>query len=135
MHDAGLRIASALLLSGVLVAFSFILYSVLYPRRASAAPASSSPSSTSPNYGYLAPVAQPLEWTLREVEQRVTHRTGSSSWGWAIVVTTCLAHLLLFPFRVLAARNAKVMKALKPRLEAIQARYREKTTTPHTRAR
>jgi YidC/Oxa1 family membrane protein insertase len=130
MHDAALRIASALLLSGVLVAFSFILYSVLYPRRASAAPATGSPAAASRDYGYLAPVARPLEWTLREVEQRVTHRTGRSSWGWAIVVTTCLAHLLLFPFRVLAARNAKVMRTLQPRLAGIQARYKEKTTDP-----
>jgi YidC/Oxa1 family membrane protein insertase len=130
MHDVGLRIASALLLSGILVTFSFILYSFLYPRRVSAAPASGSPPSVARSYGYLAPIARPLEWTLREVERRVTHRTGRSSWGWAIVVTTCLAHLLLFPFRFLAARNAKLMKALQPRLAAIQARYKGKTTDP-----
>ena len=121
MQDLGIRIASAVLLSGVLLFAAFFVYSVLYPRKVLAAAGGAAPSR---GYGYLAPVARPLEWTLRQVETRVTHRTGRSSWGWAIVFTTGLVNLVLLPFRVLTARNAKAMRALQPHLESINARYR-----------
>jgi YidC/Oxa1 family membrane protein insertase len=129
MHDIGVRILSALLLSGTLLFVSFVLFNLLYPRRAVAAPsASAAPAVTSrpKDYGYLAPVARPLEWTLRQVEAHATHRTGRSSWGWAIVVTTFLVNLVLLPFRILAMRNARVMKALRPQIDAINARYKRK---------
>jgi len=71
-------------------------------------------------------VARPLEWTLRQVEARATRRTGRSSWGWAIVVTTFLVNLVLLPFRILAARNGRTMKALRPQIDAINARYKRK---------
>ena len=41
------------------------------------------------------------------------YRTGRSRWGWTIVFTTFLINILLLPFRVLAARNAKLMRRLK----------------------
>jgi YidC/Oxa1 family membrane protein insertase len=129
MNDLGVRIVSTLLLSGALVFVAFFLFSILYPRKAAAAPpANPAPaiSSRPKDYGYLAPVARPLEWTLRQVEARATHRAGRSSWGWAIVLTTFLVNLVLLPFRILAARNAKVMQALKPRIDAINARYKRK---------
>ena len=84
-------------------------------------------SSRSKDYGYLAPVARPLEWTLREIEARVTRRAGNSSWGWAIVLTTFVVNLALLPFRILAARNAKVMKVLQPQIDAINARHKRKS--------
>lgn len=49
-----------------------------------------------------------------------------SSWGWAIVVTTFIVNLVLLPFRVLAARNAKAMQALHPQIDAVTARYKRK---------
>ena len=129
MHDLGARIVSTLLLSGVLLFVAFFLFSILYPRKvAAASPAGAAPAAASrpKDYGYLAPVARPLEWTLRQVEARATHRVGSSSWGWAIVLTTFIVNLVLLPFRILAARNAKTMKALQPRIDAINARYQRK---------
>jgi len=130
MHDIGIRVASTVLFSGVLLFVAFLFYSVLYPRRAMAAgPASAPHTVASRDYGYFAPVARPLEWTLRQVQARVTRRTGPSSWGWAIVVTTCFLNLLLLPFRILAAYNAKVMRALQPQMEAINARYKAKGTS------
>ncbi len=128
MHDFGVRIASTLLLSGALQFVAFFLFSILYPKKAAAAPASPAPSAsnTPKDYGYLAPVARPLESTLREIEARVTLRSGRSSWGWAIVLTTLLVNLVLLPFRILAARNAKAMKAVQPQIEAINARYKRK---------
>jgi YidC/Oxa1 family membrane protein insertase len=129
MHDLGVRIVSTLLLSGALLFVAFFLFSVLYPRRAAAAlPASPVPtvSSRPKDYGYLAPVARPLEWTLRKVEARATHRAGRSSWGWAIVLTTIIVNLVLLPFRILAARNTKAMKTLQPQIDAINARYKRK---------
>ncbi|MBZ5579087.1 MAG: hypothetical protein LAP40_21200 [Acidobacteriia bacterium] len=113
MQDVGIRIASFLLLSGVLLFATFLLFSLLYPRKAMAA-AGPPPQvvSQSRDYGYLAPVARPLEWTLRQVHTRATYRTGRSGWGWAIVVTTFLVNLVLLPFRILAARNSQTMRAL-----------------------
>jgi YidC/Oxa1 family membrane protein insertase len=128
MHDFAVRIVSTLLLSGVLLFVAFLLFSILYPRKAAASAVSPAPSISSrpKDYGYLAPVARPLEWTLRLVEARATHRAGQSSWGWAIVLTTLLVNLVLLPFRLLAARNAKAMKAIQPQIDAINARYRRK---------
>ena len=76
------------------------------------------------SYGYLAPVVRPLEWTLRQIEAHATRRPGRSSWGWAIVLATFVVNLVLFPFRVLAARNARAVKATQPRMDAINARYK-----------
>jgi len=129
MPDLGVRIVSTFLLSGALVFVAFFLFSILYPRKAAgASPASPSlaVSSQPKHYGYLAPVARPLEWTLRHVEARVTRRAGRSSWGWAIVLTTFMVNLVLLPFRVLAARNAKAMKDLQPQIDAINARFKRK---------
>jgi YidC/Oxa1 family membrane protein insertase len=129
MHDLGVRIVSSLLLSGVLLFFAFFLLSVLYPRKVAAtSPASTAPavSSRPKDYGYLAPVARPLEWTLRQVEAHATHRAGRSSWGWAIVLTTLVVNLVLLPFRILAARSAKAMTGLQPQIDAINARYKRK---------
>jgi YidC/Oxa1 family membrane protein insertase len=128
MHDIGVRIVSAFLLSGVLLFVAFFLLSILYPRKAVAAPARTAPvvSSRSKDYGYLAPIARPLEWTLRSFEARARRDAGRSSWGWAIVLTTLAVNLVLLPFRILAARNGKAMKALQPRIDAINARYRRK---------
>jgi membrane protein insertase Oxa1/YidC/SpoIIIJ len=101
MNDLGIRIVSTLLLSGALLFVGFFLFSILYPRKAAAAsPANSVPavSNRPKDYGYLAPVARPLEWTLRQVEARATYRVGRSSWGWAIVLTTFIVNLALLPF-------------------------------------
>jgi YidC/Oxa1 family membrane protein insertase len=42
------------------------------------------------------------------------------------VLTTFVVNLVLLPFRILAARNAKAMKALQPEIDAINARYKRK---------
>ena len=124
MSDIGIRVTTFLLLSGALLFATFFFYSLLNPRKAAAA--GPQPQAASPNYGYLAPVARPIEWTLRQVHDRATHSTGRSSWGWAIVATTVLINLILLPFRILAAKNARVMRILQPQIQAINARYRAK---------
>ena len=125
MHDIGVRVASLLLCSGLLLFLGFLLYSALYPRKAHAA--TPLPVPLHKDYGMLAPVARPLEWTVREVQEHVTR-----SWGWAIVATTFLVNLALFPFRILAARSARRMKAIQPMVDALNARY--KTSDPeHSR--
>jgi YidC/Oxa1 family membrane protein insertase len=126
MHDLEIRLTSTLLFSGGLLFIAFLFYSLLYPQKLAATPTNTPAASAShaPDYGYLAPVARPIEWTLRQIQSRVTHRSGQSSWGWAIVVATCLLNLLLLPFRILAARNARAMRALKPEVDAINAQYK-----------
>lgn len=130
MHDLGLRLVSMLLLSGVSLCILFLVYSFLNPREAPASTSSSEPAAATRahDYGYFGPVARPLEWTLREVNTRVMYRTGRSSWGWTIIFTTFLMNLLLLPFRVLTARNAKLMRLLKPELDAINTRYKASGT-------
>jgi YidC/Oxa1 family membrane protein insertase len=124
MHDLSVRLASAFLCSGILLFIGFLIYSALYPRKVHAAGPSPAPVHAK-DYGMLAPVARPLEWTIREVEEHVTR-----SWGWAIVVTTFLVNLALFPFRVLAARSAQRIKAIQPMVDAINARYKSKGSGP-----
>jgi YidC/Oxa1 family membrane protein insertase len=129
MHDLGVRIVSTLLVSGALLFVVFLLFTILYPRKTAAAlPVSPAPtvSSRPKDHGYLAPVARPLEWVLRQVEAGITRRAGRSSWGWAVVVTTFVVNLFLLPFRMLAARNSKATKALQPQIDAINARYKRK---------
>ncbi len=129
MHDIGARIVSILLLSGALLFVAVFVMSVLYPRKATAASAAgTAPAAYSgpKDYGYLAPVARPLEWTLRTIEARARSHAGGSSWGWAIVFNTFVVNLVLLPFRILAARSAKAMQALKPQIDAINARYKRK---------
>lgn len=124
MHDLSVRILSALLCSGVLLFVAFLIYSVLYPRKVHAAAAAgpaSSITTRAKDYGLLAPVARPLEWTVREVKEHLTR-----SWGWSIVATTFLVNLVLLPFRILAARNGKKLKALQPQVDAIHARHKTK---------
>jgi YidC/Oxa1 family membrane protein insertase len=121
MHDLGVRIAAAFLCSGVLLFLGFLIYSALYPRKVhAAAPA---PAPVHKDYGVLAPAARPLEWSVRQLKEHVTR-----GWGWSIVATTFLINALLFPFKVLAARSARRMKALQPMVDAIDARY--KTSDP-----
>ena len=122
MNDLSVRILSALLCSGVVLFVAFLIYSVLYPRKAHAvAGLAPSVATRSKDYGVLAPVARPLEWTVREVEEHLTR-----SWGWSIVATTLLVNLVLLPFRILAARNGRKLKALQPQVDAINARYKAK---------
>jgi YidC/Oxa1 family membrane protein insertase len=46
--------------------------------------------------------------------------------GWAIVLATFVVNLVLLPFRILTARNAKTMKALQPQIDTINTRYQRK---------
>jgi YidC/Oxa1 family membrane protein insertase len=72
-------------------------------------------------------VARPLEWTIRVAESRTKYVSRQSSWGWAIILTTFLINLVLLPFRILAARNARRLKVLQPQIDAINARHKGKT--------
>jgi len=114
----------------VLLFVAFYFCSMLYPQKASAASAEIASTPFQPqSYGLLSPVARPIEWTLRQVQSRVTYRFGRSSWGWAIIVATCLLNLLLLPFRILAARNARAMRLLKPQIDALNAKYKGKSAS------
>src|SRR5437764_1356499 len=115
MHDISVRVASLFECSGVLLFLGFLIYSALYPKKVHAA----APAPVHKDYGVLSPVARPLEWTIREVEEHVTR-----SWGWAIVATSFLVNLMLLPFRILAARSARCMKAIQPMVDAINTRYK-----------
>jgi YidC/Oxa1 family membrane protein insertase len=130
MHDTGVRIVSALVAGGVLLLVASYVLSLLLARRPAAAAAHLTPAGIEhpTDYAWLAPVARPIEWTLRQVEARVTRTTGRSRWGWAIVLTTCALNLLLFPFRLLGTRNAQRLRALQPEIDAIRAR---RPAAPH----
>ena len=126
MHDVGVRILSAVLCSGVILFLACQMWCRFRPIQYAAAV-----RQPAPRYGVLSPVARPLEWTVREVEGRATH-----NWGWSIVATTFLINLLLLPFRILAAKGSKAMRALQPKLEGVkdpqklQELYREHKVNP-----
>ena len=46
------------------------------------------------------------------------------------MLTTFIVNLVQLPFRILAARNAKTMRALQPEIDAINARYKRKGVQP-----
>ena len=71
-----------------------------------------------------------LEWVIRQIQLKLTHRFGRSSWGWAVIATTCLLNGLLLPFRIFAARNAQAMRRLQPKIEAVNAKYKAKKSSP-----
>jgi YidC/Oxa1 family membrane protein insertase len=124
MHDLGVGVELTFQLSGVLVLLGFLFYSALYPRKIMAESPVISRVATPPvSYGYLAAIARPLEWTMRRLRTRF-------EWGWAIIISTALVNLLLFPLRGLAARSAKKMRMLQPEIEAINACYKARRKGP-----
>ena len=71
------------------------------------------------DYGKLSFLARPLFWLLDQV-----HRI-FGNWGWTIMVVTLLLKLLFYPLSEASMRSMARMKALQPRIKALQEMYKD----------
>jgi YidC/Oxa1 family membrane protein insertase len=70
------------------------------------------------NYGRLTFLAKPLFWLLEKAH------TLLGNWGLAIIAVTFLLKLLLYPLSETSYRSMAKMKALAPRIKALQETYK-----------
>ena len=71
------------------------------------------------DYGKLSFLARPLFWLLDQV-----HRI-FGNWGWTIMIVTLLLKLLFYPLSEASMRSMARMKALQPRIKALQELYKD----------
>jgi YidC/Oxa1 family membrane protein insertase len=70
------------------------------------------------NYGRLTLLAKPLFWLLEKAHGLL------GNWGLAIIAVTFLLKLLLYPLSETSYRSMAKMKALAPRIKALQETYK-----------
>jgi YidC/Oxa1 family membrane protein insertase len=71
------------------------------------------------DWGWFSFLAKPLFLALTWAKDHVTH-----NYGWAIVLVTVVINTILFPLRLTSMKSAKKMQALKPQIDAINAKYK-----------
>ncbi|MGH8253581.1 MAG: membrane protein insertase YidC [Steroidobacteraceae bacterium] len=71
------------------------------------------------DYGKLSFLARPLFWLLDHVHTLI------GNWGWTIMVVTLLLKLLFYPLSEASMRSMARMKALQPRIKALQELYKD----------
>ncbi|HTW82022.1 MAG TPA: membrane protein insertase YidC [Terracidiphilus sp.] len=80
-------------------------------------------------FGWLTVIAKPLYLVLRF---NVNHFV--PNWGWAIIIFTSVFTLLMIPTRIMMTKSQLKMKRIKPKVDAIQARFKHLKTTDPRRA-
>jgi len=71
------------------------------------------------DWGWYGVIAKPLFLAMHWLNDTVVH-----NYGWSIVVVTVVINLLLLPMRLSSMKSQKKMQALKPQLDAINAKYK-----------
>jgi len=71
------------------------------------------------DYGKLSFLARPLFWLLDKVHGL------AGNWGWTIMVVTLILKLLFYPLSEASMRSMARMKALQPRIKALQELYKD----------
>ncbi len=71
------------------------------------------------DYSWLSTVARPLFWLLDHVHRVI------GNWGWTIMIATLLLKLLFYPLSEASMRSMARMKALQPRIKALQEMYKD----------
>lgn len=71
------------------------------------------------DYGMVTIVAKPVFWLLNALHGLV------GNWGFAIILTTLLVKLLLYPLSETQYRSMAKMRKVQPRIEALKQRYGE----------
>ena len=71
------------------------------------------------DYGKLSFLARPLFWLLDKVHGLF------GNWGWTIMVATLLLKLLFYPLSEASMKSMARMKALQPRIKALQETYKD----------
>jgi YidC/Oxa1 family membrane protein insertase len=78
------------------------------------------------NFGWLSIIAKPLFLVVNWFNDNVVH-----NFGWAIVVVTIVINMALFPLKLSNMKSMRKMQALKPQVDAINAKYKNiKMTDP-----
>jgi len=78
------------------------------------------------NFGMLSILAKPLFLVVNWFNDNVVH-----NFGWAIIVVTVIINFALFPLKLANMKSMRKMQALKPQVDAINAKYKNiKMTDP-----
>jgi YidC/Oxa1 family membrane protein insertase len=78
------------------------------------------------NFGWMSILAKPLFLVVNWFNDNVVH-----NFGWAIVVVTVVINMALFPLKLSNMKSMRKMQALKPQVDAINAKYKNiKMTDP-----
>ena len=78
------------------------------------------------NFGWLSILAKPLFLVVNWFNDNVVH-----NFGWAIVLVTIVINFALFPLKLSNMKSMRKMQALKPQIDAINAKYKNvKLTDP-----
>jgi YidC/Oxa1 family membrane protein insertase len=71
------------------------------------------------DFGWMAIIAKPLFLIVNWANDNIVH-----SFGWAIILITIAINLALFPLRISSMKSMRKMQALKPQIDAINAKYK-----------
>src|SRR5579871_3016209 len=71
------------------------------------------------DFGYLSFIAKPLFMIVNWMNDSFLH-----NFGWAIVLITVLLYVIMFPIRLSSMKSMRKMQALKPQIDAINAKYK-----------
>jgi YidC/Oxa1 family membrane protein insertase len=71
------------------------------------------------DFGWMAFLAKPLFLIVNYVNDTMVH-----NFGWAIVLVTVVINFVLFPLKLSNMKSMRKMQALKPQIDAINAKYK-----------
>jgi YidC/Oxa1 family membrane protein insertase len=71
------------------------------------------------DFGWMSILAKPLFLIVNWFNDRFVH-----NFGWAIVVVTIIINFILFPLKLSNMKSMRKMQALKPQIDAINAKYK-----------
>jgi YidC/Oxa1 family membrane protein insertase len=71
------------------------------------------------DFGWMAFLAKPLFLIVNYVNDHFVH-----NFGWAIVLVTVAINFILFPLKLSNMKSMRKMQALKPQIDAINAKYK-----------
>jgi YidC/Oxa1 family membrane protein insertase len=71
------------------------------------------------DFGWMAFLAKPLFLIVNYVNDTMVH-----NFGWAIVLVTVAINFVLFPLKLANMKSMRKMQALKPQIDAINARFK-----------
>ena len=71
------------------------------------------------DYGFLTILSQPMFWLLSWIHDFV------GNWGWSIILVTLIIKLAFYKLTETSGRSMAKMRALQPRMKALQERYKD----------
>jgi YidC/Oxa1 family membrane protein insertase len=72
-------------------------------------------------HSWLDIIADPLYRLLRALHSHLD--SGASSWGWTIILFTCILNLCILPLRLATLKSSLKMMRLRPSIETINKKY------------